>query len=252
MKKGQHFLIDQALLRRIADYSELTGSDRVLEVGPGTGNLTEVLASRAGQVYAIEVDPGLAADLQGRFPNVNVIKGDALKVDIPEYNKIVSNLPYQISSKITLRFLSKPFELMVLMYQQEFAKRMLAKPGTDEYGRLAMIVGYLSRAEILEVVPRSAFRPVPAVKSAVVRLRPKEHEVDAVEFIKFVEGLFCCRRKKIKRALLAMGVSRERQAELDASMLEMRPEELTPDEAAGLAKAISRGDSYTSPWQGET
>jgi len=238
MKKGQHFLVDQALLRRIADYAELTHSDRVFEVGPGTGNLTEILASRAGQVYAVEVDPCLASDLQCRLRDVNVIKGDALKVDLPEYNKIVSNLPYQISSKITLRFLSRPFELAVLMYQQEFAKRIFAKPGTSEYGRLAMIVGYLSKGEILEVVPRSAFRPVPAVKSAVVRLRPKEHEVDAVEFIKFAEGLFGSRRKKIKKALLAMGVSRERQAELDTSLLEKRPEELTPEEAAGLAKVI--------------
>ncbi|MFB3765574.1 MAG: 16S rRNA (adenine(1518)-N(6)/adenine(1519)-N(6))-dimethyltransferase RsmA [Methanotrichaceae archaeon] len=246
MKKGQHFIIDQSLLERIADYAELTRSDRVLEVGPGTGNLTKVIASRAGQVYAIEVDPGLAADLRGRFPNVDAVKGDASRIDLPEYNKIVSNLPYQISSKITLRFLSRPFELMVLMYQHEFAKRMLAKPGTNGYGRMAMIAGYLSRAELLEVVPRSAFRPVPAVKSAVVRLRPREHDVDAAEFIKFAEGLFGNRRKKIKKTLLAMGISRERLTELDASLLDMRPEELIPDEAAGLAKAIFDENPDTS------
>lgn len=238
MKKGQHFLIDHALLERIADYAELKPSDRILEVGPGTGNLTQILAFGAGQVFAIEVDPSLAADLQNRLPNVNVIKGDALKVKLPEYNKIVSNLPYQISSKITLRLLSRPFDLAVHMYQQEFTKRMLAKPGTNEYGRLAMIVGYLSMAEILEVVPRSAFRPVPAVKSTVVRLRPREHDVDAEEFIKFVEGLFGSRRKKIKKALLAMGVPRGKLVELDASLLEKRPEELIPNEVAGLAKAI--------------
>jgi len=238
MKKGQHFLIDHAILKRIADYAELKPSDRILEVGSGTGNLTEVLSSRSGQIYAVEVDPSLAADLAGRFPNVNVVKGDALKVKLPEYNKIVSNLPYQISSKITLRLLSRPFELAVLMYQQEFAKRMLAKPGTSEYGRLAMIVGYLSFAEILEVVPRSAFMPVPAVKSTVVRLRPREHEVNAGKFIKFVERLFGYPRKKIKKALLAMGVSREKLVELDASLIEKRPEELTPNEVAKLAKAV--------------
>ncbi len=238
MKKGQHFLIDQSLLERIADYADLNLSDRVLEIGPGTGNLTEVLASRAGKVYAIEVDPGLAADLNGRFPDVRVIKGDALKAELPEYNKAVSNLPYQISSKITLRLLSRPFEVAVLMYQQEFAKRMTAKPGTDRYGKLAMVVGYLGTAEILEAVPRSSFRPVPAVKSAVVRLRPKQHEVDAAEFIKLAEGLFSSRRKKIKKALLAMGIPKERLIKLDASLLEKRPEDLTPDEAAGLAKTV--------------
>lgn len=238
MKKGQHFLIDKALLGRIGDYAELEKADSVLEVGPGTGNLTEVLSSRAGLVFAVEVDPGLAVDLNGRFPNVNVIKGDALKVGLPEYNKIVSNLPYQISSKITLRLLSRPFEIAVLMYQQEFAKRMLAKPGTDGYGRLAMIVGYLSLGDTLETVPRSAFRPVPAVKSTVVRLRPKEHDVDAGLFIKFVEGLFRSPRKKIKKALLAMSISRDSLTELDTTLLEKRPEELTPDEAAWLAKAV--------------
>ncbi len=245
MKKGQHFLIDHALLKRIGDYAELERRDHVLEIGPGTGNLTEILASRAGQVYAVEADPGLAADLQGRFPNVQVIKGDALLVSLPDYNKTVSNLPYQISSKITQRLLSRPFELAVLMYQQEFAERMLAKPGTDRYGRMAMIAGYLSSAESLEAVPRSAFRPIPAVKSVVVRLQPREHDVDAEGFIKFVESLFRSRRKKIKKALLSMGISKDRLAMLDTSLLERRPEELTPDEAAWLMKSISKEKSHT-------
>lgn len=246
MKKGQHFITDQSLLTRIADYAELRQSDRVLEIGPGTGNLTKVLALRAGKVYAIEVDPGLAADLQGRFPNVDLIKGDALKVELPQYNKVVSNLPYQISSKITLRLLSGQFEIAVLMYQQEFAKRMIAKPGSDGYGKLSMITGYLSTAEILEFVPRSAFTPAPAVRSAVVRLRPREHEIDAVDFIRFADGLFSSRRKKIKKALLAMGMSREGLMRLDASLLEKRPEDLTPSEAAELALAIFKGESCRS------
>ena len=100
----------------------------MLEIGPGTGNLTEALAARAGRVYAVEIDPDLAAQLSGRFSNVQVINGDALKVELPHYNKIVSNLPYQISSKITYRLLSRPFETAVLMYQWEFARRMTRSP----------------------------------------------------------------------------------------------------------------------------
>ena len=126
----------------------------MLEIGPGTGNLTEALAARAGRVYAVEIDPDLAAQLSGRFSNVQVINADALKVELPDYNKIVSNLPYQISSKITYRLLSRPFEMAVLMYQWEFAMRMTAAAGSEEYGRLAMVVGFFCRIEILEKVPR--------------------------------------------------------------------------------------------------
>lgn len=248
-KKGQHFLLDMGIIERIVCYAELVPDDKVLEIGPGTGNLTKAMARRAGRVFALEVDPALAADLQERFGNtagnstagnaatgnVTVIKGDALKADLPEYNKIVSNLPYQISSRITYRLLARPFDLAVLMYQREFALRMVAKPGSQEYGRLALTAGYLCDAEIMERVPRSAFRPVPEVESAIVRLRPKEHDIDAERFIGFAERLFNFRRKKVKKALASMGFSKEYLGMMDAALLEKRPEELTPDEAAKLA-----------------
>jgi 16S rRNA (adenine1518-N6/adenine1519-N6)-dimethyltransferase len=238
-RKGQHFLIDRSVVERIASYAELNKADRVLEIGPGTGILTEVLAERASRVYAIEVDPVLAADLCGRFANVEVINADALQVELPDYNKIVSNLPYQISSRITYRLLSRPFELAVLMFQREFARRMAAPAGGRDYCRLAMVVGFFCRAQILETVPRSAFRPVPEVNSAIIRLlpRPDRPAVDAGAFMRMAECLFNHRRKKVKKALVAMGVSRERMAEMEATLLEKRPEELTPDEAAGLARA---------------
>lgn len=239
-KKGQHFLIDRGIIERIAGYAELAPDDSVLEIGPGPGNLTEAIAVKAGPVFAVEVDPVLAANLHGRFRNVVVIKGDALKVELPKYNKIVSNLPYQISTKITFRLLSRSFDIAVLMYQKEFALRMMASPRSENYGRLGMVVGYLCKAEILEIVPRSAFWPVPEVESAIVRLRPREHEVDAERFIRFVEGLFSNRRKKIKKALAAMGIPKEATADMDASLLEKRPEELTPEEAAELAMAITK------------
>jgi 16S rRNA (adenine1518-N6/adenine1519-N6)-dimethyltransferase len=243
MKLGQHFLMDRDITERIASYAEIGRQDHVLEIGPGPGNLTESLASRAGQVYAVEIDPDLAEQLSGRFSNVQVINEDALKVDLAHYNKIVSNLPYQISSKITYRLLSRPFDVAVLMYQWEFARRMTARAGSDEYGRLAMTVGFFCQIEILEKVSKMAFRPVPQVDSAVVRLRPRPDrpvvdEVEAAALIRLAEGLFNNRRKKVKKGLAALGVGRRALAELDPILLEKRPEELTPDEAASLVVAL--------------
>ncbi|HUI39655.1 MAG TPA: 16S rRNA (adenine(1518)-N(6)/adenine(1519)-N(6))-dimethyltransferase RsmA [Methanothrix sp.] len=244
-RKGQHFLVDRSTAERIAQYAELKRDDRVLEIGPGTGSLTEVLAGRAERVFAVEVDPRLAADLRGTFSNVQVIEGDALQVELPECNKIVSNLPYQISSKITYRLLSLSFDLAVLMFQREFAERMVAPARSREYGRLGMVVGYLCDAEVLEIVPRSAFRPMPEVESAIVRLRRRRVELNPTAFMRFAEVLFRNRRKKVKKALAAMGLSREKMACFDALLLERRPEELTPMEAAGLAASIFHGGLRT-------
>ena len=242
MKLGQHFLMDRAAISRIANYADLGRQDNVLEIGPGSGNLTQVLASRAGHVFAVEIDPDLAAQLSGRFSNVQVIMGDALKVQLPHYNKIVSNLPYQISSKITYRLLSQPFETAVLMYQWEFAERMAAAAGSSEYGRLAMVAGFFCQIEILEKVSKMAFLPVPQVDSAVVRLQPRSDrpKVDTTEFMRLAEGLFNNRRKKVKKGLAALGAGRQAIAELDGALLERRPEDLTPDEAASLVGAISK------------
>ena len=241
MKLGQHFLIDRDVTERIVHYSELKPDDRILEIGPGEGDLTRALAAHVERVYAVEVDPDLATNLVGRIPNANVINADALTVELPDYNKIVSNLPYQISSKITYRLLSRPFELAVLMFQREFSRRMQAKVGSKEYGRLAMVVGFFCEVEVLECVPKTAFRPVPKVNSSIVRLRPRKErpEVDAMTFMRLAEGLFRSRRKKVKKALAAMGVSKEMLTTLEPSTLDKRPEELTPNEAAGLASAVS-------------
>jgi 16S rRNA (adenine1518-N6/adenine1519-N6)-dimethyltransferase len=240
-KLGQHFLVDRRVLARIGDYASLAEEDRVLEIGPGTGNLTEVLSARAGTVFAIEVDPALASSLEGRFPNVVVIRGDALKVPHPDYNKIVSNLPYQISSKITFRLLERPFDLAVLMYQKEFAERMVASLGTKDYGRLTLNVSLRAEVEILERVPRGAFRPMPQVESAIVRLRPREKriDVDYRVFDDLTRGLFSMRRKKVKRSLAAMKVPSDVLSRIDPDLLERRPQELSLEEVVDLAKAIS-------------
>jgi 16S rRNA (adenine1518-N6/adenine1519-N6)-dimethyltransferase len=239
-KRGQNFLVDRAVIERIAEYAHLSKEDIVLEIGSGTGNLTEILADRAGIVYAVEVDPKLAMELQGRFSNVKVIKGDALKIDFPFYSKVVSNLPYQISSKIITRLLTRPFEVAVLMCQLEFAQRTLARPGNANYGRLSMIVGRYCFPEIMELVPRSSFKPMPKVKSSILRLKPRKErlEVNDVQFFKLVQKLFASRRKKVRTILLSLGASRGVLEEFDSDLLERRAEELWPDEAASLVNLI--------------
>lgn len=246
MRLGQHFLTDRSVIERIVSFAEIKREDRVLEIGPGTGILTKALAARAGSVYAVEVDPDLAAQLLGCAPNVLVINADALTVILPDYNKIVSNLPYQISSKISYRLLSRPFELAILMFQKEFAERMMALPGSKDYGRLAMIAGFFCQIEILEGVPRTAFRPVPEVDSLIVRLRPRAErpEVDPGVFMRLVETLFRNRRKKVKKGLAAFGVGREIMEGLDASLQDKRPEDLAPDEVAGIARSIRNHNNH--------
>jgi len=242
MNLGQHFLVDEAIVSRIVEYADLGPKDWVLEIGPGPGNLTVALAAKAEEVYAVEIDPELAAQLTGRFSNVQVIAGDALKVELPACNKIVSNLPYQISSSLTYRLLSRPFEMAVLMYQWEFARRLKAAPGSEDYGRLAMTAGFFCQAEILEKVSKMAFRPVPQVDSAIVRLLPRKDRPagDAVELVRLAQGLFNNRRKKVKKGLASLGARGPDLAGLDPDLLEKRPEQLSPDEAAGLVGAISR------------
>jgi 16S rRNA (adenine1518-N6/adenine1519-N6)-dimethyltransferase len=240
-RRGQNFLIDHAVIERMADYANLSKRDIVLEIGAGTGNLTEILADRAGFVYAVEVDPRLATGLIGRFSNVDIIKGDALKINYPFYSKVVSNLPYQISSKIIKRLLIQPFDMAVLMCQAEFAQRMMALPGNENYGRLSMIVGRYCFPEILELVSRSSFRPVPKVDSSILRLKPRieRPEANDLQFFKFVEKLFTHRRKKIRTILSSSTGSRKMLKEFDSDILEKRAEELWPDEVACLVNIIS-------------
>jgi len=253
MKLGQHFLMDGGAIERIVGYADLEQQDCVLEIGPGTGNLTAALAAKAGRICAVEIDSELAESLHQRFCqegwaaggadsscHVEVINADATKAELPGYNKIVSNLPYQISSPITYRLLARPFDLAVLMFQKEFAKRMVAAPGSDRYGRLAMTTGFLCEIEILETVSKMAFRPVPQVDSAIVRLLPRRDRPpgDPEAFIRLAEGLFNNRRKKVKKGLASLGAGREALAEMDAELLERRPEELTPDEAASLLPVV--------------
>jgi len=239
--RDQRFLKDSRILKRIVDYAELKPEDVVLEIGAGTGNLTILLAEKCRKVIAYEKDEELASMIPERG-NIEVRVEDFLKSEPPEFNKIVSNLPYSISSPVTFRLLDFEFERAVLMYQKEFAMRMIAKPGTKDYSRLSANVQRFFDVELLEIVPRTAFFPRPKVDSAIMRLTPK-NEKDQV-FMELTEKLFRYRRKSIinnLRGAVICGVKGEEIAKrLDERILRKRAEELGVEELKRIARLVER------------
>ena len=217
---GQNYLIDDFKRKKIINYANLTKEDTVLEIGPGIGTLTIELAKRAGKVIAIEQDTTIFNILKNRLKkehidNVELINGDAVKVDFPQFNKIVSNLPYQISSPISFKFLKHDFDLGVLMYQKEFADRMNGKVGTKQYSRLSAMLHFKADIRFLTKVSPESFIPSPKVDSAVIELKPKnietieidskKHKIDNETYklySKVVKALFQHRNKKARNALI--------------------------------------------------
>lgn len=207
---GQNYLIDDFKRKKIINYGQLTKEDTVLEIGPGIGTLTIELAKKAGKVIAIEQDTTIFKILKRRLEkenitNVELINGDAVKVDFPKFNKIVSNLPYQISSPISFKFLNYDFDLAVLMYQKEFADRMNGKVGTKQYSRLSAMLYFKADVKFLTKVSPESFIPSPKVDSAVVELKPKKEKINEDNYkvySKVVKALFQHRNKKARNALI--------------------------------------------------
>ncbi|HEX9906946.1 MAG TPA: 16S rRNA (adenine(1518)-N(6)/adenine(1519)-N(6))-dimethyltransferase RsmA [Thermoplasmata archaeon] len=245
---GQNFLLDESVISRQVDFAEISSEDTVLEIGPGLGNLTEAILATGAKVVAVEKDPDFVRFLQKRFgPRLQLIQADAVKAFLPEFDKVVSNLPYQISSPIVFKLLEIGFESAVLMLQLEFAERMVAKPGTQEYGRLSVGVYYRADCEILFKVPPSAFWPQPRVDSCVVRLVPKEPPFvvgNEAFFFEVVRAIFSHRRKKIANSLASDGPFRRTlSTEVVGNLGSLpyaskRAEELTPEMMGQLADAL--------------
>ena len=238
-KLGQNFLIDNNVAKREVEQAGITSDDVVLEIGPGNGILTNLLAEKAKKVTAIEIDKDLFNRLDVPS-NVELINADALKVDFKDlgFNKIVSNLPFQISSPVTFKFLECNFDLAVLIYQKEFADRMIAKPKSKNYSRLSVNVYYRAECEMLNVVSKTCFRPQPKVDSATIRLTPRKSlafsVLDEKIFFTLVKNLFNHRRKKIKTTL-----KEHYKIEIDnLPYLNNRVEELTPEQIGKLSDVL--------------
>ncbi len=242
-KLGQHFITDQHLLKRIVEAASLCSDDVVLEIGAGYGSLTELLCNHAGKVIAIEKDSVLVNHLSNiEADNLEIIHADALDVDYPYFNKIVSNLPYQISSPITFKFFKYGFDLAVLMYQYEFAKRINAQANTRDYSRLSVAAQYFVDARLLFKVSKNVFKPPSAVNSAVVSMRMKKTPRGALDedfFLDIVRASFAHRRKKLKNSLLAnLPINRETLKEVSPSLLNRRAETLNLTEFIQLSNTL--------------
>jgi 18S rRNA (adenine1779-N6/adenine1780-N6)-dimethyltransferase len=213
---GQHFLKNPAVVDAIIQKSHIKPTDTVLEVGPGTGNLTVRLLEQAKKVVAIEFDRRMVREVLKRVEgtdkerNLSVIQGDVLKVEIPYFDICVANLPYQISSPFLFKMLShRPmFRCAVIMFQLEFAQRLTAKPGDDLYCRLSVNTQLLAKVESLLKVGRGNFRPPPEVDSLVVKIELKNPPppVNFVEWDGLVRILFNRKNKTLHAILTAKSV----------------------------------------------
>ncbi|ERH14099.1 MAG: dimethyladenosine transferase [halophilic archaeon J07HB67] len=241
--RDQHFLVDDRVLDRLPGLlPEAADTTHLLEIGGGTGALTDRLLATADRVTVVEKDPDLAGFLREEFADavaadrLDVIEGDAMTVDLPAFTASVSNLPYGVSSELAFRLLPTERPL-VLMFQAEFADRMVADAASDDYGRLSVSTTHYADAEIAERVPRTAFDPQPRVDSAVVRCRPRDPDYTVPDddfFLRFVKALFTQRRKTVRNAIRntahISGVA-DPAAVVDAaaeSTLSQRPENLPP------------------------
>ncbi len=245
---GQHFLLDENIIRRQVQLAHLEKGERVLEIGPGIGNLTEEILRYGVRLVAVEQDPGFCGFLRRRFgERIELIQADAVRAFLPEFDKVVSNLPYQISSPITFKLLELGFDSAVLMLQREFAERMVARPGTPEYGRLSVGVYCRAECEIAMNVSPASFWPQPKVDSCVVRLtpRPPPFKVgDMQAFADVTKALFSHRRKKVSNCLetdpavrrfVTVGMKDALKSLPHASE---RPGDLSPEQIGELTDAL--------------
>jgi 16S rRNA (adenine1518-N6/adenine1519-N6)-dimethyltransferase len=255
---GQNFLVDPNLQRKIVEAVEAEPGDTVVEVGPGRGALTDHLAGRVGRLVLVELDDALAGDLRERFAgrhDVAVVHGDVLEhplsalVDEPGRTRVVGNIPYNITTPILFHLLERPRPReIVLMVQGEVADRIVAEPGTSAYGALAVGVRSVAEAERLFRVGRQAFRPVPGVDSAVVRIRPRVPPPlspgEETRLRTLVRACFQWRRKQLRKILrdhpdLAVPAGAiPGLAEHVGFRPTDRPETLSPDAFIRLAAAL--------------
>lgn len=258
---GQHFL-EPAWVARMVDAVGPRPDDTFIEIGPGRGALTKVLAPRVAKVIAFEIDRDLAAALPTTVPGVEVIEGDFLDADLAHIPgpahaghytppaRVIGNLPYNISSPILFKLLhaadeGRRFTDATLMLQKEVVDRITASPGTGDYGTLAIQVALVADVERLLTLPPGAFRPPPKVHSAVVRLRfrPASEDVGSPEvFEKVVRGIFLQRRKTLGNALkpVADALGRSSAEVLEKAGVDgsKRPEALTLPEIARICRAV--------------
>ncbi len=259
---GQNFMIDQNLVRLVAEAGEVNPGEMVIEVGPGTGTLTDELLQRGALVLAVEIDRDLSRVLRERFADheqFRLIEGDALagkhalSPDLLEAIaqwrrtqagavKLVANLPYNIASPLVIELLRAGVDLLAFTVQKEVAQRLAATADTEAYGPLTVMVQRMARVEILRTLPAQAFWPAPKIQSSLVRLRREDRLGDQAEaFSRFVQALFASRRKTLRKALATAGYDPEPLLAATGIEAQLRPEVLDPQSVWELFTAAAGG-----------
>jgi 16S rRNA (adenine1518-N6/adenine1519-N6)-dimethyltransferase len=242
---GQHFLRDPNILGVIGRLAELGPDDVVLEIGPGQGVLTRYLAERVRRVHAVEIDRTLEPALSELADNVDVVFGDALRLELPkDATKLVANLPYNVATPLVVESLDglPNVRLWCVMVQREVAERFFAGPKTKEYGAVSVLVQLVTERTGFHPVSRTVFRPQPNVDSALVAFRRTELPAEYGRVKEVVTAAFAHRRKTLPNSLaLAETASREQAADALAAIgrpPETRAEALAPADFVALAKAL--------------
>ena len=265
---GQNFLIDTNIIEKIIEGAGITKQDTILEIGPGIGSLTQMMAEAAGKVIAVEIDKKLIPVLEdtlGDYDNIRLINKDILKLDISELIKeenikslkVVANLPYYITTPIIMNLLERdlPIESITVMIQKEVAERMNAVPGTKSYGSLSLAVKYHATTEIVAMVPPGCFIPKPKVGSAVIKLtklsEPSvESENEALMF-KLIRGAFAQRRKTFINSVTGSQAINHEKATVAEALEQMgldvriRGEALNLEQFAKLSTILNKINTET-------
>jgi len=253
---GQHFLNDSTVLERIIKAFAPKSTDQVIEIGPGTGALTELLLTRLPLLTAIELDRNLIDLLQNKFASdeygqLNIIQSDVLKIDFDDIHlaseesskiRLIGNLPYNISTPLIFHLLDhiELFQDMVFMLQKEVADRLAAQPGSRDYGRLSVMTSIHLQSDCLFDVPPSAFTPPPKVNSTIIRMKPRRETFDIENRAvlgKVVTAGFSQRRKTIRNGL--KGLVDDHQLEQAGIAPESRAETIAVQEWVNLANILS-------------
>jgi 16S rRNA (adenine1518-N6/adenine1519-N6)-dimethyltransferase len=244
---GQHFLVDENILRVIERLAELSRDDVVLEIGPGRGMLTRFLAERVALVHAVEIDRSLESYLPAS-DNVHVHWGDALSLDLgaldPSPRKLVANLPYNVATPIVVESLEGLPEIdsWCVMVQREVADRFFARPSTKAYGAVSVLVQLATERTGSHPVTREVFRPRPNVDSALVAFRRTQQPAGWAELKRVVEAGFAHRRKTLPNSIALSGVASREQAEEALRTIGRDPaaraEALEPAEFVAFADAL--------------
>ncbi len=220
---GQNFLINESILDQEVEFAQIENRD-VIEIGPGLGFLTRKLAQKARKVLAIEKDKSLKPYLEKYLEgceNVEIIWEDVMNVDLPKH-KVVSNIPYQISSPLTFKLLDNG-NPSVICYQKEFAERMLAPPGSRDYSRLSATVGFLAKVKKLMLVSKSNFWPQPKVDSMILDIIPQQKPPNWERIKGLIDKIFLYPNKKMSKIEKITGIK------FPEALKDLRVRELSPD-----------------------